>query len=419
MAEVIDLVPGLHIVIDTCGFGGTEAFVALAQRADLVFFDLKVMDPAAHRRWTGQDNAPILRNLALLAELRRPFVARIPLVPGVTDTSENLTAIAAAVASQPTLVRVELLPYNRAAGGKYAACGMKFLPGFDEDRAPNGGCSPIPAGGHRGASRLNERLQGLRSRTRDGHFRRYRQPSVPDLGAECDLEGLSWPRRMARLTRRMCEAEQVVIEPDERIVFTRTLTAVPPVYSSGDLAALTDGRTLHEGGLINNVCADWEMALAHGLLGRRHVASETRARMASAGNKEALEFLDAAIETIDAVLALAGRYAAEARRLGKDDVANALGARPRGATANVPRGAPVASAAPRGRLAFRPPPRRARPTRPVPVAVSGVRSRGSDGSTMRQPRTCWPSSSSRSIATPTFTPAFSRATTARRSRSGV
>ncbi len=97
-------------------------------------------------------------------------------------------------------------------------------------------------------------------------------PSVPDLVAECDREGLSWPRRMARLTRRMCEAEQVVIEPDERIVFTRTLTAVPPVYSSGDLAALTDGRTLHEGGLINNVCADWEMALAQGLLGRRHVA---------------------------------------------------------------------------------------------------------------------------------------------------
>ncbi|MFI5259633.1 MAG: glycyl-radical enzyme activating protein, partial [Candidatus Limnocylindrales bacterium] len=102
-----------------------------------VFFDLKVMDPLAHRRWTGQDNAPILRNLALLADLRRPFVARVPLVPGVTDTNENLTAIAAAVASQPTLVRVELLPYNRAAGGKYAACGRTFLPGFDEDRQLN------------------------------------------------------------------------------------------------------------------------------------------------------------------------------------------------------------------------------------------------------------------------------------------
>ena len=105
------------------------------------------MDPLAHRRWTGQDNAPILRNLALLADLRRPFVARVPLVPGVTDTNENLTAIAAAVASQPTLVRVELLPYNRAAGGKYAACGRTFLPGFDEDQPLNVEVRPFRSAG--------------------------------------------------------------------------------------------------------------------------------------------------------------------------------------------------------------------------------------------------------------------------------
>jgi formate C-acetyltransferase len=171
---------------------------------------------------------------------------------------------------------------------------------------------------------MNERLEGLRARTREGHFRQYRQCGGPDLVAECDHEQLSWPRRMARLTRRMCEAEIVVIEPDERIVFTRTLRAVPPIHSPADDAALTLGRTLHEGGLINNVCADWELALRQGLLGRRRVAGATRSRMASAGNIAAVEFLDAAIETIDAVLALAARYATEARRLGRDDVATVL-----------------------------------------------------------------------------------------------
>ena len=171
---------------------------------------------------------------------------------------------------------------------------------------------------------MNERLENLRARTRDGHFRRYRQAHGPDLVAECDRERLSWPRRMARLTRRLCEAEQVVIEPDELIVFTRTVATVPAVYSAEAEAALTVGRTLHEGGLINNVCADWETALGQGLLGRRRVACETRARMALGGNAEAIEFLDAAIETIDAVLALAGRYATEARRLDKVDVASVL-----------------------------------------------------------------------------------------------
>ena len=171
---------------------------------------------------------------------------------------------------------------------------------------------------------MNERLTGLRTRTRAGHFSQYRQPASPDLVAECDREGLSWPMRMARLTRRMCEAERVVVEPDERIAFTRTLPTVPAVYAAEDLAALTEGRTLHEGGIINNVCADWGMAIGEGLLGRRRVASETRARALAAGDGEAVEFSDAAIEAIDAVLALAGRYAAEARRVGNEDVAAVL-----------------------------------------------------------------------------------------------
>jgi pyruvate-formate lyase len=171
---------------------------------------------------------------------------------------------------------------------------------------------------------MNERLNGLRARTREGHFARYRQAASPELVGECDREGLSWPLRRARLTRRMCEAEQVVIEPDERIVFTRTLRHVPGVYSDADLAALTEGRTLHEGGVINNVCADWGMAIGEGLAGRRRVALETRQRALAAGDAEAIEFTAAAVETIDAVIALAGRYAAEARRLGKEDVAQVL-----------------------------------------------------------------------------------------------
>ncbi len=137
VAEVIDRLGGMHVVLDTSGYGGAGSFRALATRADLVYFDLKLADPLEHERWTGRDNAPVLRNLALLRRLGRPFVARIPLVPGVTDTPSNLAAIAELVADCPTLERVDLLPYNRAAGGKYAGCGMSFEPGFDEDVSPN------------------------------------------------------------------------------------------------------------------------------------------------------------------------------------------------------------------------------------------------------------------------------------------
>ncbi len=147
VAEVIDLLPGVHVVLDTSGYGSAAAFRALAQRSDLVHFDLKLVDPALHQRWTGRDNGPILRNLALLGRLGRPFVARVPLVPGVTDTPGNLAAIAALAAGCPTLVRVDLLPHNRAAGGKYAACGMTFRPGFDEGQAPRVDLRPFRQAG--------------------------------------------------------------------------------------------------------------------------------------------------------------------------------------------------------------------------------------------------------------------------------
>ena len=60
-------------------------------------------------------------------------------MPGVTDTDANLSAIAAVLDGLPGLQEVHLLPYNPAAGAKYAAAGMAFCPGYDESRpvSPN------------------------------------------------------------------------------------------------------------------------------------------------------------------------------------------------------------------------------------------------------------------------------------------
>jgi pyruvate formate lyase activating enzyme len=132
LSEVLEKLEGLHVVLDTSGYAEPEAFECVAGKCDLVYIDLKLMDPELHRRFTGCDNAPILANLRRLNAMDVPFVVRVPLVPGVTDTSVNLAAIARTVRGLPGLVRVDLLPYNRAAGGKYASLGMTFQPGFDE-----------------------------------------------------------------------------------------------------------------------------------------------------------------------------------------------------------------------------------------------------------------------------------------------
>ena len=82
VAEVIDLLPGVHVVLDTSGYGSERSFVALARRSDLIYFDLKLVDPAAHRRWTGRDNGPILRNLARLEQARYSVRGAHPDDPG-------------------------------------------------------------------------------------------------------------------------------------------------------------------------------------------------------------------------------------------------------------------------------------------------------------------------------------------------
>jgi pyruvate formate lyase activating enzyme len=132
LAEVLDRLDPIHRLLDTSGYARIEDFERVARRCDLVYFDLKLIDPDHHRAFTGVDNAPILDNLHRLAVLQLPYVIRVPLVPGVTDTEENLSGIAATVQGLAGLVRVDLLPYNRAAGGKYRALGRSFHPPYDE-----------------------------------------------------------------------------------------------------------------------------------------------------------------------------------------------------------------------------------------------------------------------------------------------
>ncbi len=137
VAEVIDLLDNLHVLLDTSGYARDLDFRLLLDRSDLVFFDLKLIDRQAHRHYTGCDNDQILANLRILSASGKPFVIRVPLVPGVTDTDENLKGIAQTVGGLPGLVRVDLLPYNKAAGSKYRYAGMVFQPDYDETRQLN------------------------------------------------------------------------------------------------------------------------------------------------------------------------------------------------------------------------------------------------------------------------------------------
>ncbi|HEY3342245.1 MAG TPA: radical SAM protein [Anaerolineae bacterium] len=137
VAEVIDLLDDVHVLLDTSGYGSEDNLRLLLARVNLVFYDLKLIDRESHIHYTGCANDVILRNIQILSASGVPFVIRVPLVPGVTDTDENLAGIAHVAQGLPGLLRVDLLPYNRAAGAKYQAAGMQFNPDYDDTRPLN------------------------------------------------------------------------------------------------------------------------------------------------------------------------------------------------------------------------------------------------------------------------------------------
>ena len=133
--ETLSLLPdGIHTAVETSGYGSKDAFKGFMAAFDLIMLDLKSMDDAVHRRYTGVSNAGILDNAALLCAGSTPFIIRIPLIPGVNDNDAHYQSVAALISGAPALIGVELLPYHKTAGAKYAMAGKVYEPDFDTDR---------------------------------------------------------------------------------------------------------------------------------------------------------------------------------------------------------------------------------------------------------------------------------------------
>jgi len=107
---------GIHTLVETCGLFDLETFdQTLYPFADTIYFDIKLMDAAAHRQYCGAPNAVILNNFR---HLHRRFLEggieilpRTPLIPGITDTRENLEAIVEFLKTCE-VTRAELLEYH-------------------------------------------------------------------------------------------------------------------------------------------------------------------------------------------------------------------------------------------------------------------------------------------------------------------
>lgn len=83
LTECLKLLEGkTHRAIQTSGFGPEAVFRQALEHCEYVLYDLKHMDPAVHRHYTGVDNDQILSNYRTLVQSGKAFITRIPLIPG-------------------------------------------------------------------------------------------------------------------------------------------------------------------------------------------------------------------------------------------------------------------------------------------------------------------------------------------------
>lgn len=124
----------VHTAIQTSGYCNEDVFSKAIELTDYFLFDLKIINDSLHREYTGKSNKIILNNFSALAKSNTDFVVRVPLIPGVTDTKENFEDIIKTL-KRNNVDYLELLPYNKMAGGKYKMLGRTYKPDFDEQLA--------------------------------------------------------------------------------------------------------------------------------------------------------------------------------------------------------------------------------------------------------------------------------------------
>ena len=114
---------GIHTAVDTAGHVAFEHFERIMPYTDLFLYDIKHVDPLAHKQYTGVGNERILDNLKRLLEAKKSVWIRVPVIPTVNDTPAHMQSIRDFLLQCPRPERVELLPYHAMGEHKYEAAG--------------------------------------------------------------------------------------------------------------------------------------------------------------------------------------------------------------------------------------------------------------------------------------------------------
>ncbi len=125
---------GVQTALDTCGLCKQETLEELLTAADVALFDIKLMDEAKHKRYTGAGNDLILSNLRFVAKRMKTEMfpkrlwIRTPIIPDATDDAENISAIGRFIAEElcDAVERWELCAFNNLCKDKYKRLSLEW-----------------------------------------------------------------------------------------------------------------------------------------------------------------------------------------------------------------------------------------------------------------------------------------------------
>lgn len=112
---------GIHTAIETTLYASLDLIKKILPYLDLIYIDLKVFDEIKHQEYTGVSSKIIKEHIAyvLKSEHKHKVIIRTPLIPTMTATDENITAICQFLVDIDPEVQYELLNYNPLASAKY------------------------------------------------------------------------------------------------------------------------------------------------------------------------------------------------------------------------------------------------------------------------------------------------------------
>lgn len=127
LMDCVERLPHIHKLLDTSGYCDEQIFMGLARQFNAFYYDMKIADENLHKQYTGVSNKIILVNLQHLMEMHSDVTLRMPMIPGITDTEENLSDTARLIREFcPKGTPIHLLPYNSLAEGKYPLYEMEY-----------------------------------------------------------------------------------------------------------------------------------------------------------------------------------------------------------------------------------------------------------------------------------------------------